>query len=360
MNCSEYRNEDPFGGSKSISGTTCGGIVGAYYLTYGQSICMDNEKPIEVCDALKIYDTCFVTATPTPSNTNTPTVTPTVTQTQTQTITPTNTLTPTQTITPTNTLTPTPSVTQTNTPTNTRTQTRTPTNTRTQTPTPTTPTYLYRFYVMGCSCPGEGLYNDPLAINFPLVDGVYYKWQNQANIFRISSTWTGPYTSVYDMRFNYNYNTGNTCSSLLCVTPTPTQTSTNTQTPTQTASNTQTPSVTPTNTPTVSITASNTQTPSVTPTNTRTQTPTPTLQNRYYQVQQHDCTGACTAVGSPVIMKWINTSLAVGNYYAFQGTGLSGKKFYIISEVPPQSFTVDATVATGIRSGANCTLFGCY
>jgi len=100
MNCSEYRHEDPFGGSKSISGTTCQGIVGSFYLVYGQSICMDNEKPIEVCDGLKIYDACLGTPTPTPSNTVTPTRTPTQTPTQTQTATQTKTPTQTQTATP--------------------------------------------------------------------------------------------------------------------------------------------------------------------------------------------------------------------------------------------------------------------
>lgn len=53
---------------------------------------------------------------------------------------------------------------------------------------------------------------------------------------------------------------------------TPTQTTTQTQTPSQTATNTQTPSVTPTNTTTPSVTptktATNTPTPSITPTST--------------------------------------------------------------------------------------------
>jgi hypothetical protein len=49
------------------------------------------------------------------------------------------------------------------------------------------------------------------------------------------------------------------------VTPTPTETSTNTPTPSVT--NTQTPSVTPTNTPTQTTTSTNTPTPTITPTN---------------------------------------------------------------------------------------------
>jgi hypothetical protein len=170
MNCSEYRHEDPFGGSKSISGTTCEGIVGSFYLVYGQSICMDNERPIEVCDALKIYDSCLVTPTPTTTTTLTITQTNTPSQTATQTNTPSQTMTPTPSVTTTQTNTPTNTQTQTNTPTNTQTQTNTPTPsitasqtmtptpsitasqtatlTRTPTPTPTRPqrTFLVQFW----------------------------------------------------------------------------------------------------------------------------------------------------------------------------------------------------------------------
>ena len=86
-------------------------------------------------------DTVIPANTPTPTNTQTPTVTPT--NTETPTVTPTNTETQTPTVTPTNTQTPTvtPTNTETLTPTNTETPTVTPTNTETLTPTNTvTPT----------------------------------------------------------------------------------------------------------------------------------------------------------------------------------------------------------------------------
>jgi hypothetical protein len=456
MNCSEYRHEDPFGGSKSISGTTCQGIVGSFYLMYGESICMDNERPIEVCDALKIYDTCFVTATPTPSNTATPT----------QTSTPTNTATPTSTSNPvcpqelfalnTNSLysgstgtytrqttftggtmiggyliapnefvsgphpidgnfysvfafnvsgttwynflvtninvsrfvviittgapinlggtriftpfgsatltlqlvniggiifpapgdgvndyvitypisCPTPTPTTTPTQTSTPTLTKTPTNTRTQTPTPTTPLFLYRFYVMGCSCPPENLYNDPLAVNFPLVDGVYYKWQNQSLIFRISSVWTGPYSAIYDMRFNYDYTTGSTCSSLLCVTPTPTITNT--------------PTITPTPSVTIGLTPSNT------PTNTRTPSSTPPTPNNFYFVQEYTCS-TCVTTGSTIIAG-TQGAFALNNYYAFSSA--PNRKFLFLSATTGPSFNVNCYGS--ISSSSNCASVSCY
>ena len=59
------------------------------------------------------------------------------------------------------------------------------------------------------------------------------------------------------------------------LTPTPTQTPTNTPTPTQTPTNTPTPTQTPTNTPTPTQTPTNTPTPTQTPTNTPTPTQTP-------------------------------------------------------------------------------------
>jgi len=62
-------------------------------------------------------------------------------------------------------------------------------------------------------------------------------------------------------------------------TPTPTETPTNTPTPTETPTNTPTPTETPTNTPTPTETPTNTSTPTQTPTNTPTSTPTQTPTN---------------------------------------------------------------------------------
>jgi hypothetical protein len=173
------------------------------------------------------------TATPTPTNTYTPT--PTFTPTPTNTSTPTPTFTPipptpTYTATPTSTFTPTPTNTFTPTPTPTNTFTPTPTDTSTPTPTftpiPPTPTYT------------------PTPTN----------------------TWTPTPTNTF--------------------TPTPTDTSTPTPTftpipPTPTYTATPTNTFTPTPTPTYTFTPTPTftpipPTPTYTPTPTNTWTPTPT------------------------------------------------------------------------------------
>jgi len=64
--------------------------------------------------------------------------------------------------------------------------------------------------------------------------------------------------------------------SIECVTPSPTQTPTQTETPTQTPTQTETPTQTPTQTETPTQTPTNTETPTQTPTNTETATQTPT------------------------------------------------------------------------------------
>jgi len=87
MSCFNYTYNNPFGGSGYISGTTCAGITGAYTLTIGQSICMDNNFPIISCEQFEISDYCI---NPTPTPTMTPTNTPTNTNTPTITTTPTN------------------------------------------------------------------------------------------------------------------------------------------------------------------------------------------------------------------------------------------------------------------------------
>jgi len=149
MNCVVYKNNDEYSGSKEISGTTCGGVSGFFYLNYGDSICMDIDRPIILCDYFSIEGPCNPPVTPsnTPSQTNTPSVT--ATQTNTPSITSSQTMTPTPSVTIGITPTMTPSVTttltptKTNTPSITSTQTNTPTNTQTTTPTNTvTPTQL--------------------------------------------------------------------------------------------------------------------------------------------------------------------------------------------------------------------------
>jgi len=68
MSCTTYIHNDPAGGSKYISGTTCFNEVVYYTLTYGQSVCMDDDKPLINCDGLDIDGDCFPqTPTPTPT-----------------------------------------------------------------------------------------------------------------------------------------------------------------------------------------------------------------------------------------------------------------------------------------------------
>jgi hypothetical protein len=69
MSCTTYIHNDPAGGSKYISGTTCFGQVVYYTLTYGQSVCMDDSLPLINCDGLDIDGDCFPT-TPTPTPTS--------------------------------------------------------------------------------------------------------------------------------------------------------------------------------------------------------------------------------------------------------------------------------------------------
>ena len=191
------------------------------------------------------------TNTPTPTNTETPTNTPTPTNTETptNTPTPTNTETPTNTPTPTNTETPTNTPTQTNTETPTQTPTttvsETPTNTPTQTPTPTQSRFSFSVY--------SGVTSDESCGQYNLTTTIY----GDKSIFDENTIFydilVGPTT--IDMTGYYNYSqtvveldiNGNTGIFNLCTTLTPTPT--NTGTPTQTPTNTQTPTQTPTNTP---------------------------------------------------------------------------------------------------------------
>lgn len=68
MSCNFYVHNDPIGGSKYISGTTCSGTEAFYYLNIGQSVCMDNSKPLINLNGLVISGECFA-VTPTPTQT---------------------------------------------------------------------------------------------------------------------------------------------------------------------------------------------------------------------------------------------------------------------------------------------------
>lgn len=266
MSCYSFCHDNTYGGSAYVSGTTCDGVVGAFYLTLGDCICIETTNPHTCCGPLIFSASCFPNVTPT--TTPSPTPTPfgdcrvyyaekkstflsqsTISWTScdlaelSQTLenppstypenitfcalagslsydsaqidvtdngscitpTPTKTNTPTPTNTPTITQTSTPTRTADVTPTNTPTQTVTPTNTSTQTQTPT------------------------------------------------------PSVTI-----------GLTPSMTASPTETPSSTPTNTPT------NTLTPTNTSTNTPTNTVTSTSTSTPTNTPTNTQTTTPTNT------------------------------------------------------------------------------------
>ena len=68
MSCNLYVHNDPIGGSKYITGTQCNGSEGSYTLTYGQSLCMNNDLPISYECGLTISGECLST-TPTPTPT---------------------------------------------------------------------------------------------------------------------------------------------------------------------------------------------------------------------------------------------------------------------------------------------------
>ena len=68
MSCNLYVHNDPIGGSKYITGTQCDGSEGSYTLTYGQSLCMNNDLPISYECGLTISGECLST-TPTPTPT---------------------------------------------------------------------------------------------------------------------------------------------------------------------------------------------------------------------------------------------------------------------------------------------------
>lgn len=68
MSCNFYLHNDPVGGTKYISGTTCSGTQAYYYLTIGQEVCMNSDLPLINLNNLQVGDTCFP-VTPTPSTT---------------------------------------------------------------------------------------------------------------------------------------------------------------------------------------------------------------------------------------------------------------------------------------------------
>ena len=68
MSCNLYVHNDPTGGSKYISGTTCSGTEVYYTLTFGQSVCFNDDLPILNECGLVISGSCNA-VTPTPTTT---------------------------------------------------------------------------------------------------------------------------------------------------------------------------------------------------------------------------------------------------------------------------------------------------
>ena len=68
MSCNTYVHNDPTGGSKYISGTTCSGTEVYYTLTIGQSVCFNDDLPLINECGLVISGSCLA-VTPTPTTT---------------------------------------------------------------------------------------------------------------------------------------------------------------------------------------------------------------------------------------------------------------------------------------------------
>ena len=392
IQCTEYIHNDPLGGSKYISGTTCSGTVGAFTLNFGQSICMNPYEPLFTCDNFDLGPLCGY---PTPTPTSTPLIppTPSVTSTSTPTNTPTTSETPTPSVTSTQTPTVTPTVTPTNTPTPTTTQTPTvtPSFTPTSTQEPVCPeqitvsstlvpqyngtydrlysysggTFNYVWRRSSATTPrwafdvpdSEGNY----AVAYGRYDGTTYftifgtsttspeKIQNYSIMSSTTNNGIGSIVLAvlldntfeiisnvkYPKRGNTGWNNFYVAYPESCPTPTPTRTPTPTitSTPTNTPTNTVTPTITRTNTPT--------------PTVTRTPTSTPPIY--YYRVTVYD--SSCNVVGTNQILK-SKYSLTLGNVYCFNS--LIPNKFGISLSVAPQAFNYDNTSSTQLLTASSC------
>ena len=227
MGCYNFCNDDTFGGTSYVSGTTCDGIVSAITLSNSDCVCMNLEQPYTCCDNPKFVSECFaITPTPTPS------ITPTITPTQTS-------------------INGCKCVTFTN--------------------TGVTQNWVYG--VRFC-------YNPSLKQDIGLPSGSEF---TGCVTIDGQSEWTATTNVViYDCNVTCTGSTSPTISNCTSCNPSPTATPTNTptNTTTNTPSNTATNTPTPTNTPTGGLsptpTPTNTATPTTTPTNTPTNSPTGT------------------------------------------------------------------------------------
>jgi uncharacterized delta-60 repeat protein len=276
-----------------------GGFVTYNGLNYPKLVKLNEDGTLNMC----ALPTPTPTATPTQTPTNTPTrtVTPTRTPTPTQTPTNTNTQTPSQTIgitpsqtatntttpsiTPTNTITPSITATNTNTPTPSQTigltPTQTPTNTITPSPTPTisgecdcscwtltyeTPLSPSDLQVRWRDCQTDTIITDDI-LNLEQMDNLDGTY-TAAICVRNTGSYSIPVCVLDGVEVTcdpYQWIEGGACciAGDCLISPTPSQTPTNTTTPSQTPTNTATP------TGTIGLT------PTQTPTNTGTPTQTP-------------------------------------------------------------------------------------
>ena len=194
--------------------------------------------------------------------------------------------------TPSITASPSPTANVTPTPTNTSSQTPTltPTNSPTSTVTPSltaspTATSVAVFHAFAESCLTSptllGYYTYISEANLvPVIGATVYQTLANGVLYNPLNGGGGTFTLSFGGNF-YQVQidvTGQILSFTICVplTPTPTQTSTQTTTPTNTETPTQTPTPTTTASQTQTPTPTNTQTRTPTPTRTQTRTPTPT------------------------------------------------------------------------------------
>lgn len=248
MSCITYFNNEPSGLPVYVSGTTCGLVVTAVTLNFGQGICMNDDYQIITCGNADIGAECLPPITPS--------VTPTISLT--------------------------PSV------------TKTPTHTPTPTVTPTCGTFTTQYLkseIQGNNNIRFRLYDNP---DFTGNANAVCDYTFSGTYDILNGAINQPYSTVMVTNdHDHSYNTGHhitgytiTAITLACncvnvisnvITPTPTPTQTMTQTPTTTTTTTLTTTQTPTNTSTPTTTQ--TQTPTGTISVTPTQTPTPSVTN---------------------------------------------------------------------------------
>jgi hypothetical protein len=236
MSCNLFVHNDPTGGSKYISGTTCSGTQAYYDLHYGDSVCMNTDLPFENFCGLIISGSCLaVTPTPSPTSLSYCIVTGT--------------------------------------------------------------SYSYSDFI--CPFDGQTYYDiygnlkiyatisGSIVSEHPNLSAVI---SNGTNTLTLTIPNGQPYVEYSYIKTNFDYS-GGTCTSTsypswyvvsspypFCLFSTLTPTPTQTQTPTPTTSATAglTPTMTPSNTATPTQTKTPTRTPKPTPTNTSTSTPTNT------------------------------------------------------------------------------------